>query len=165
MGLAGRDTLPPAAGAVVPVAGARTFFGWYHSARVSSPGGPLPRLGGRCDALPATGELMTDGNLTKAALIEEVAEVASLTKRRAEIVVDTVFGSIVETLHRGEKVELRGFGSFRLRRREPHRGRNPRTGDRVEVPSKRVAYFTPGKELKALINRAPAQPILVPMSE
>ena len=108
---------------------------------------------------------MTDGNLTKAALIEEVAEVASLTKRRAEIVVDTVFGSIVETLHRGEKVELRGFGSFRLRRREPHRGRNPRTGDRVEVPSKRVAYFTPGKELKALINRAPAQPILVPMSE
>ena len=59
-------------------------------------------------------------------------------------------------LHRGEKVELRGFGSFRLRRREPHRGRNPRTGDRVDVPSKRVAYFTPGKELKALINREPS---------
>ncbi len=76
-----------------------------------------------------------------------------------------MFGSIVETLHRGEKVELRGFGSFRLRHREPHRGRNPRTGDRVEVPSKRVAYFILGKELKALINRAPAQPILVPMSE
>ena len=58
-----------------------------------------------------------------------------------------------------EKVELRGFGSFRLRRRKPHRGRNPRTGDRVEVPSKRVAYFTPGKELKALINRDPEESV------
>ena len=101
---------------------------------------------------------MTDGSLTKAALIKEVAHVAGLTKKRAEIIVDAVFGSIVETLHRGEKVELRGFGSFRLRRREPHRGRNPRTGDLVDVPSKRVAYFKPGKELRELINRTPAQP-------
>ena len=101
---------------------------------------------------------MTDGSLTKAALIKEVAHVAGLTRKRAEIIVDTVFGSIVETLQRGEKVELRGFGSFRLRRREPHRGRNPRTGGRVDVPSKRVAYFKPGKELRELINRAPAQP-------
>lgn len=100
---------------------------------------------------------MPDGGLTKAAIVEEVAEVAGLSKKRAEIVVDTVFGGIVETLHRGEKVELRGFGSFRLRRREPHRGRNPKTGDRVDVPSKRVAYFKPGKDLKALINRDPAE--------
>ena len=102
---------------------------------------------------------MTDGSLTKAALIEEVVHVASLTKKRAEIIVDTVFDSIVETLHQREKVELRGFGRFRLRRRGPHRDRNPRTGDRVDVPSKRVAYFKPGKELKELINREPAQPI------
>ena len=88
-----------------------------------------------------------------------MAHVAGLTKKRAEIIVDAVFGSIVETLHRGEKVELRGFGCFRLRRREPRRGRNPRTGDRVDVPSKRVAYFKPGKELRELINRAPAQPV------
>ena len=67
-----------------------------------------------------------------------------------------VFGNFVHAVYRGEKVELRGFGSFRLRRGEPHRGRNPRTGDRVDVPSKRVAYFKPGKELKELINREPA---------
>ena len=59
-----------------------------------------------------------------------------------------LFGAIAETLRREEKVELRGFGSSRLRRREPRRGRNPKTGDRVEVVSKHVAYFTPGKELK-----------------
>ena len=99
---------------------------------------------------------MTEGSLTKAALVEGVADVADLPKTRAELSVGTVLGSIVAALHRGEKVELRGFGSFRLRRREPHRGRNPRTGDRVDVPSKRFAYFTPGKELKALINREPS---------
>ena len=102
---------------------------------------------------------MTEGSLTKAALIKEVAHVAGLTRKCAEIIVDAVFDSIVETLHRGEKVELRGFGSFGLRRREPRRGRNPRTGDRVDVPSKRVACFKPGKELRELINRTPAQPV------
>lgn len=86
-----------------------------------------------------------------------MAGVADLTKKHAEIVVDTVFGNIVAALHRGEKVELRGFGSFRLRRRAPHRGRNPKTGDRVDVPSKHVAYFKAGKELKQLINRDAAQ--------
>ena len=59
----------------------------------------------------------------------------------------------VAALQRGEKIELRGFGSFRLRRREPRKGRNPKTGDRVDVPPKKVPYFKPGKELKELINR------------
>ena len=102
---------------------------------------------------------MTNGSLTKAALVEQVADAAGLTKKCAAIVVDTVFGSIAETVHRGEKVELRGFGSFRIRHREPRWGRNPKTGAQVDVPSKRVAYFKPGKELKALINREPAQPL------
>ena len=91
--------------------------------------------------------------MTKAALVEEVARVADLTKKHSEVIVDTVFRSIIEALHRGEKIELRGFGSFRLRRREPRKRRNPKTGDKVDVPSKQVPYFKPGKELKELINR------------
>jgi len=90
--------------------------------------------------------------MTKAALVEEVARVADLTKKHSEVIVDAVVHSIINALHRGEKIELRGFGSFRLRRREPRKGRNPKTGDRVDVPSKRVPYFKPGKELKDLIN-------------
>ncbi len=77
-------------------------------------------------------EAMTGGTLTRAALVERVVDVADLTKKRAEVIVETVFGSIAESLRRGEKVELRGFGSF-ASGREPHRGRNPRTGDRVDV--------------------------------
>ena len=98
---------------------------------------------------------MAGGSVTKAALVEEVSRAADLTKKHAEVIVDAVFRSIITALHRGEKIELRGFGSFRLRRREPRRGRNPKTGDRVDVPPKRVPYFKPGKELKELINREP----------
>ena len=66
---------------------------------------------------------------------------------------DTVFKSIINALHRGDKIELRGFGSFRIRQRESRKGRNPKTGERVDVPAKKVPYFKPGKELKALINQ------------
>jgi len=91
--------------------------------------------------------------MTKAELVEEVSSVSDLTKKHSEVIVDTVFRSIIEALHRGEKIELRGFGSFRLRQREPRKGRNPKTGDKVDVPPKKVPYFKPGKELKELINR------------
>lgn len=94
--------------------------------------------------------------MTKAELVEEVSRVSDLTKKHSELIVDTVFKSIIEALQRGEKIELRGFGSFRLRQREPRKGRNPKTGDRVDVPPKKVPYFKPGKELKELINREPA---------
>ena len=105
---------------------------------------------------------MSEGTLTKAVLAEEVADATGLTKKHAEILVDTLVGSIIEALRHGEKVEIRGFGSFRLRQRAPRRGRNPRTGDRVDVPSKRVTYFKPGKELKELIDRDPAEPVPPP---
>jgi integration host factor subunit beta len=95
-------------------------------------------------------------SVTKAELVEEVSRVSDLTKKHSEVIVDTVFKTIVDALHRGEKIELRGFGSFRLRRRQPRKGRNPKTGDRVDVPPKKVPYFKPGKELKDLINKAEA---------
>ncbi len=94
--------------------------------------------------------------MTKAELVEDVARAAELTKKDAERLVEIVFESIIETLNQGEKIELRGFGSFRVRERGSRRGRNPKTGDPVDIPAKRVPYFKPGKELKELINEGPA---------
>jgi len=93
--------------------------------------------------------------MTKAELVEDVARAAELTKKDAERLVEIVFESIIETLNHGEKIELRGFGSFRVRERCARRGRNPKTGDPVDIPAKRVPYFKPGKELKELINEEP----------
>jgi integration host factor subunit beta len=107
---------------------------------------------------------MTNGSMTKAELVEEVSRVSDLTKKHSEVIVDTVFRSIIDALHRGEKIELRGFGSFRLRQRESRKGRNPKTGDKVDVPPKRVPYFKPGKELKDLINRESEDEVLATSS-
>lgn len=96
--------------------------------------------------------------MTKAELVEDVARAAELTKKDAERLVEIVFESIIETLNQGEKIELRGFGSFRVRSRGARRGRNPKTGDPVDIPAKRVPYFKPGKEMKELINEEAAQP-------
>ena len=90
--------------------------------------------------------------MTKADLVEEVIRVADLSKKDAESVVNTVFEQIMVALKSDDKIELRGFGSFRVRRRRSRLGRNPKTGDRVDVPSKRIPYFKPGKELRDLIN-------------
>ena len=90
--------------------------------------------------------------MTKADLVEEVAKAVEVPKKDAEKIVKTVFESVTNALHRGEKIELRGFGSFRLRERKSRIGRNPKTGETVNVPSKKVPYFKAGKELKELIN-------------
>ena len=90
--------------------------------------------------------------MTKAELVEEVARSTELSKKHAEIIVNTVFDSIVDSLKAGEKIELRGFGSFRIRHREGRRGRNPKTGAGVIVPPKSVPHFKPGKELRERIN-------------
>jgi integration host factor subunit beta len=91
--------------------------------------------------------------MTKAELVDEVSRVSDLTRKHSEVIVEAVFSSIGDALHRGDKVELRGFGSFRLRRRGSRTGRNPKTGAGVVVPAKRVPHFKPGKELRELINR------------
>ncbi len=91
--------------------------------------------------------------MTKADLVERVAQEADMTKKDAEQLVEIIFESIVTTLNKGEKIELRGFGSFRVRHRDARKGRNPKTGASVDIPAKRVAYFKPGKELKEVINK------------
>jgi len=101
------------------------------------------------------------GVMTKAELVDEVARVVQLTKKQAETIVNIVFDSIVDSLRAGEKIELRGFGSFRLRSRKSRTGRNPKTGEKVEVPSKKIPYFKPGKELKELINKALADGVVL----
>ena len=90
--------------------------------------------------------------MTKAELVEEVSRVSEQTKKHSEVIVNTVFDSITQALQKDEKIELRGFGSFRIRQRRSRQGRNPKTGDKVDVPAKRIPYFKPGKELKELIN-------------
>lgn len=91
--------------------------------------------------------------MTKADLVEQVAVEAEMTKKDAEQLVEIIFDSIIGALNKGEKIELRGFGSFRVRERDARKGRNPKTGSAVDIPAKRVAYFKPGKELKEVINK------------
>lgn len=90
--------------------------------------------------------------MTKAELVTKVVQKTNLGKRDAGVVVQTILDSIINSLQEGEKVELRGFGSFKIRVRGPRKGRNPKTGDTVEVPTKKIPYFKPGKELRDLIN-------------
>jgi integration host factor subunit beta len=90
--------------------------------------------------------------MTKADLVEEVAKVTELTRKDSEVIVDTLFESVIKALRAGDKLEVRGFGSFRVRQRNARVGRNPKTGEKVEVPAKRVPYFKPSKELKDVIN-------------
>ncbi len=96
--------------------------------------------------------------MTKADLIEEVSKLADVNKREGEIIVETIFDSIVKSLRAGDKIEIRGFGSFRTRQRKPRTGRNPKTGAKVEVPAKKIPFFKPSKELKDLVNEGKPVP-------
>src|SRR6202162_330991 len=92
------------------------------------------------------------GIMTKADLIDEVSRLAELTRKDSEVIVETIFDSVVRSLRAGDKIEIRGFGSFRTRQRKPRTGRNPKTGEKVEVPAKKIPFFKPSKELKDLVN-------------
>jgi len=95
--------------------------------------------------------------MTKAELVEKVANQINLTKKQTEVVVNTVFSSITDSLAEGKKVELRGFGSFRIRQRNARVGRNPKSGQKVDVPSKKVPFFKAGKELRELVDEREAE--------
>jgi integration host factor subunit beta len=93
-----------------------------------------------------------DQTMTKADLVEEVTRVTELPRKESEAVVETIFESIIAALQADDKIEIRGFGSFRTRERRGRTGRNPKTGAKVEVPAKKIPYFKPSKELKDFIN-------------
>jgi integration host factor subunit beta len=90
--------------------------------------------------------------MTKAELVEEVTRVTELPRKESEAVVETIFESIIAALQSDDKIEIRGFGSFRTRQRRGRTGRNPKTGAKVEVPPKKIPYFKPSKELKDYVN-------------
>ena len=91
--------------------------------------------------------------MTKADLVDRVTSLGDLTRRDGEVIVDTMFEAVIEALKSGDKIEVRGFGSFRTRQRNARTGRNPKTGSRVDVPAKRVPFFKPSKELRDQVNR------------
>ena len=91
--------------------------------------------------------------MTKAELVEKVADkLDHLTKKQTEAIINTIFDSIKDALSAGDKIEIRGFGSFKIRSRKQREGRNPKTGSPVSVPAKRVPFFKAGKELKELVD-------------
>ena len=94
--------------------------------------------------------------MTKADLIDEVSKVTELSRKDSEVIVETLFDSIIKALKTGDKLEVRGFGSFRIRERKARQGRNPKTGEKVSVSEKKVPYFKPSKEVKDLINSSTA---------
>jgi integration host factor subunit beta len=95
---------------------------------------------------------MNDSTLTKADLVEEVVKNTELPRKESEVIVETIFEGIIGALQNGDKIEIRGFGSFRTRQRRGRIGRNPKTGAKVEVPPKRIPFFKPSKELKDFVN-------------
>jgi len=90
--------------------------------------------------------------VTKAELVEEVTRVTELPRKESEAAVETIFESIISALQSDDKIEIRGFGSFRTRERRGRQGRNPKTGTRVDVPPKKIPFFKPSKELKDFVN-------------
>jgi len=90
--------------------------------------------------------------MTKIELIEEVSRAVEMTQKDSEVIVEVILNSVVRALRGGDKIEIRGFGSFRTHQRQPRVGRNPKTSARVEVPAKRVPSFKPSRELKDLVN-------------
>lgn len=91
--------------------------------------------------------------MTRSGIIEKVSEkVDGLTLKQTEIIFDTVFESVKDALKKGDKIEIRGFGNFRLKDRNPRKARNPKTGESVEVPQKKAIRFKAGKALKEALN-------------
>ena len=119
---------------------------------ISAPGYFERRAATLWPILPA--QHVKERTVTKADLIEEVTRITELPRKDSELVVETIFDSIIAALQTSDKIEIRGFGSFRTRQRRGRTGRNPKTGAKVEVPPKKIPFFKPSKELKDFVNNA-----------
>jgi len=91
--------------------------------------------------------------MIKSELIKYLSEKVGVTHEVAELAVNTIFNSMTEALVRGEGIEIRGFGSFTLRHYEGRKGRNPKTGQKIDVSPKKRPFFKVGKELKERVNK------------
>ncbi|MFQ5480872.1 MAG: integration host factor subunit beta [Thermodesulfobacteriota bacterium] len=92
--------------------------------------------------------------MTKSELIEKVsANVKTFSKKEVEVIVDSLFQSMSQSLSKGEKVEIRGFGSFKIKERDGRQGRNPKSGENIYIEAKRVPFFKAGKEIRERINK------------
>jgi integration host factor subunit beta len=92
--------------------------------------------------------------MVKSELIESLAERADITLAKAEEVVDLFFNNVTETLANGDRVEIRGFGAFTVRDYKSYKGRNPKTGEQITVPPKRLPFWKTGQELKQRVDSA-----------
>jgi integration host factor subunit beta len=124
-----------------------------------------PKLSpGKWRLAPRKAEEEAKDTMTKADLIDEVSRLAELTRKDSEVIVEAIFDSVVRSLRAGDKIEIRGFGSFRTRQRKARMGRNPKTGEKVEVPAKKIPFFKPSKELKDLVNEGIADAAAAPVA-
>jgi integration host factor subunit beta len=112
---------------------------------------PNPRRSRDCPERRAPG-FSLERTMTKADLVEEISRITGLNKKDTSIIVNEVINNICRALADGDKVELRGFGSFKVKERRARQARNPRTGDGVQVPAKLVPFFKASNELKARVN-------------
>ena len=94
--------------------------------------------------------------MTKSELIEAVAAKANLTKDKASLVVNTIFEAMVDAMRNGERIEIRNFGNFIIKHYKPYKGRNPKTGELVDVPAKLMPFFKVGLELRNRVNDSAA---------
>jgi len=92
--------------------------------------------------------------LTKADLVDDIAKAVGMTKVETEAIVNRLLVAISNALQKDEGVEIRGFGTFKVREKQPRVARNPRTGEKVDVPRRFVPTFKPSKELKLTVDRA-----------
>jgi integration host factor subunit beta len=92
--------------------------------------------------------------MTKSELVEAIAgKIKNFSKKDIELIVDIIFNSMIESLRAGDKVEIRGFGSFKVKERRARKGRNPKTGETIDIPFKKVPFFKAGKELKERVDK------------